>query len=72
MKVQLVSTKSTSFNNIMLSSHLSGLSCQILSDTKSLLEFRGDKVLGAPSFVIVIVLLIFLNVKPESEYIGNY
>ena len=72
MKVQLVSTKSTSFNNIMLPSHLSGLYCQILSDTKSLLEFRGDKVLGGPSIVIVIVLLIFLNVKPESEYIGNY
>ena len=56
----------------MLPSHLSGLSSQILSDTKSLLEFRGNKVLGAPSIVIVIVLLIFLNVKPESEYIGNY
>ena len=56
----------------MLPSHLSGLYCQILSDTKSLLEFRGNKVLGGLSIVIVIVLLIFLNVKPESEYIGNY
>ena len=56
----------------MLPSHLSGLSSQILSDTKSLLEFRGNKVLGGPSIVIVIGLLIFLNVKPESEYIGNY
>ena len=55
-----------------LSSHLSGLSSQILSDSQSLLEFRGDKVFGGPSIVIVIVLLIFLNVKPESEYIGNY
>ena len=56
----------------MLPSHLSGLSSQILSDSQSLLEFRGNKVLGAPSVVIVIILLIFLNFKPESEYIGNY
>ena len=56
----------------MLPSHLSGLYCQILSDSQSLLEFRGNKVLGALSILIVIVLLIFVNLKPESEYIGNY